>query len=81
MDMELLAKRENELTKIYTYAGRGFFFTYLVCLTGNMILRGKSLPYFKSVVKHTVLCVGGTFTAGLGAERIASEMYYNKLLL
>jgi hypothetical protein len=80
-DVELLAKRDKELTTIYTYSGRGFFFSYLIGLTGFYLLRGKGTPYFKDVIKHTVLCVGGTFSSALFAERLASEMYYNKLLI
>ena len=80
-DMELMTKREQELQKIYTYSGRGFFLSYLLGVTAFYALRGKTTPYFRSVVKHTVLCVGGTFAAALGAERLASELYYNKLLI
>lgn len=76
-----MRKREDELSKIYTYAGRGFFATYLIGLTGFYIFRGKGTPYFRNVIKHIVLCVGGTFAFALGAERLASEMYYNKLLI
>jgi len=79
--MELMAKRENELSKIFKYSGQGFFATYLIGLTGMYFLRGKGLPYFRNVVKHTILCVGGTFSAAFGGERLASEMYYNKLLI
>ena len=80
-DMDLLSKRELELSKIYTYSGRGFFFSYLLGVTGYYIFRGRSTPYFRNVMKHTVLCVGGTFASALGAERLASELYYNKLLI
>ncbi len=45
------------------------------------MLRGRGLPYFRDVMKHTVLCVGGTFASAMLAERLASEMYYNKLLI
>ena len=36
---------------------------------------------FRSVVKHSILSVAGTFVAALTAERLASELYYNKLLI
>jgi hypothetical protein len=39
------------------------------------------MPYFKDVMKHGILCVGGTFASALLAEKIASETYYNKLLI
>lgn len=32
-------------------------------------------------MKHSVLALSGTFAVALGAERIASELYYNKLLI
>lgn len=80
-DMELMAKREEELSKIYRYSGRGFFFSYILGVSAYYIFRGRSTPYFRSLMKHTVLCIGGTFTAALGAERLASELYYNKLLI
>jgi hypothetical protein len=35
------------------------------------------MPYFRDFVKHSILNVGGTFLAAYGAEKIASEMYYN----
>jgi len=44
-------------------------------------MRGKGTPFFRSVVKHSVLCIGGTFGSALLAERLASELYYNKLLI
>ena len=80
-DMELLAKRENELSKIFKYSGQGFFATYLFGLAGVSFMRGRGMPYFRNVVKHTILCVGGTFSAAFGGERLASELYYNKLLI
>ena len=39
------------------------------------------MPYFREVVKHSILCVGGTFIAGRMAERIAAEMYYNQVMI
>lgn len=78
--MELMGKREQELSKIYRYSGRGFFFTYLLGAASFYFLKG-STPYFKNVFKHLVLCTSGTFVAAFGAERLASEFYYNKLLI
>lgn len=81
MDMELLRKREDELSLIYKYTGRGFFFSYIAGVAGYYIFRGKGTPFFKSLMKHSVLCVGGTFASALAAERLASELYYNKVLI
>jgi hypothetical protein len=81
MDMELLKKREDELSKIYTYSGRGFFCTYVLGVAGYYFMRGRSTPFFKSVMKHSVLSIGGTFLTAMVAERLASELYYNKVLI
>lgn len=32
-------------------------------------------------MKHIVLSVGGTFITAMVAERLASELYYNKVLI
>lgn len=79
--MELLGKREGELSKIYRYTGRGFFFSYLAGVTGYYIFKGRSMPFFKNFMKHSILCIGGTFIFALAAERIASELYYNRMLI
>lgn len=79
--METLRKREDELTKIYQYSGWGFFGSYLLGVTGYYFMRGRSTPLFAALVKHTILSVTGTFVASLTAERLASELYYNKLLI
>lgn len=80
-DMELLRTREEELTKIYQYTGRGFFLSYVLGVAGYYVFRGKGTPFFKNVMKHSILAVSGTFITALGAERLASELYYNRLLL
>ena len=36
---------------------------------------------FSTFMKHSVLALSGTFGVALGAERLASELYYNKLLI
>jgi len=43
-------------------------------------MRGRT-PFFRDIFKHSVLCIGGTFISALASERIASELYYNKLLI
>ena len=79
-DMDLLAKREDELSKIYKYTGRTFFATYVLGVAGYYFTRGRT-PYFKDVAKHSVLSIGGMFGSALLAEKMASEVYYNKLLI
>ena len=44
-------------------------------------IMGRRRPYFKDIVKHTILGVGGTFVFARTAEKIAAEMYYNKVLI
>ena len=80
-DTDLLAKRENELDTIYKYSGRGFLAAYGVSVIGYYALRRGSLPYFKDTLKHGVLGVGGTFVFARMAEKIAAEMYYNKVMI
>jgi hypothetical protein len=79
-DMEMLAKRETELTKIYRYGGRGFFTAYSLGVAA-MCLRRGTLPYFRDMAMHSILCVGGSFCAAYMAEKIASETYYNTVLI
>ena len=81
MDMEHLRKREEELTNIYQYSGRGFFAAYVLGVGAYYALRGKSAPLFSTFMKHSVLALSGTFAVALGSERLASELYYNKLLI
>ena len=76
-----MSRRESELTKIYRYSGYGFFLSYVLGVGAYYVMRGKSAPFFKSMVKHSILSVSGTFVTALGAERLASELYYNKLLI
>ncbi len=79
--MELLAKREKELTNIYKYSGRGFFLAYTFGAFSFYALRRGTSPYFKDFIKHTILCIGGTFVFAKTAEKLASEMYYNNVLI
>jgi hypothetical protein len=80
-DMELLKRREDELSMIYKMSGRGFFFAYGLGFLGYHAFRRGQTPYFKDVVKHLILCVGGTFVFARMAEKIAAEMYYNRVLI
>ena len=80
-DVDLLLQRELELSKIYKYAGRCFFFAYFIGVAGYYGLRRGTTPYFKDVAMHFVLGVGGTFGAANIAEKIAAEMYYNRIMI
>ena len=80
MDMDLLVQREKELTNIYRFGGYSFLGVYSAASIGRILVR-KQLPYFKDVVKHTVLAGCGTFCAAASTEKIASEIYYNRLLI
>ncbi len=81
MDMEYMRKREDELTRIYQWTGRGFFGLYVFGVGAYYLWRGKTTPFFSSFMKHSILAISGTFATALGAERLASELYYNKLLI
>lgn len=39
------------------------------------------MPYFKDVLTHTILMVGGAFVTARLSEKIAAEFYYNKVLI
>lgn len=75
-DMDLMAQRERELTKIYQYSGRGFFCLYGLAFAGLALRRGTT-PYFRDVIKHGILNIAGTFVVSKMSEKIASETYYN----
>ena len=79
--MDLLAKRETELTAIYKYSARGFLGLYLVGALGYYGLRKGSMPYFKDVTMHVILSVFGAFSVGYLSEKMASELYYNQILI
>ena len=79
-DVELLARRDTELTKIYQWGGYGFFAAYAMASFGSIIMKGR-LPFFRQVIKHSILATSGTFCSALGAEKIAAELHYNKLLI
>ena len=79
-DVELLAKREEELSKTYRYGGYAFFAGYGLMSIFNIIGRGR-LPYFRNFMKHSILCGTGTMCSALITEKIAAEMYYNKILI
>ena len=46
----------------------------------SCIMTGR-MPYFRTVIKHTILGTTGTFCSGLACEKIAAEMYYNRILI
>ena len=78
--MDILAKRDIELTKIFQYGGYGFFGMYALASVGNIAMKGR-MPYFRTFMKHSILAGSGTFCAALGAEKLAAELYYNKILI
>ena len=80
-DMDMLAKREQELNKIYVYSARGFLGLYILGVAGHFGLRMGSMPYFKDVVMHSILGLFGTFGIGKVAEKVASEFYYNQVMI
>ena len=80
-DMDLLARRETELNTIYRYSGQGFLALYALSFAGVCAFRRGSAPYFKDVLKHGVLAIGGTFVAARITEKVAAEMYYNKVMI
>ena len=80
-DMDMLAKRENELSDIYKYSARAFLGLYIVGVAGYYGLKKGTMPFFKDVTMHTVLGLTGTFGAGYLCEKIAAEFYYNQIMI
>ena len=80
-DVELLRKREDELSRIFSYAGRGFFLSYVGLSFFQMFIRKGTTPYFRQFVQHSFLCISGSFASAYLAEKIAAEMVYNQVLI
>ena len=80
-DMDMLAKREQELEIIFKYSARGFLALYVVGCLGHYSLRVGSMPFFKDVVMHTILGITGTFVTGYACEKVAAEFYYNQVMI
>lgn len=79
-DVELLARRDSELTKFYQYGGYTFFGAYALAAFGSTLMRGR-LPFFRTAMKHTILSFCGTYCTALATEKLAAELYYNRLLI
>ena len=79
-DVDMMVTRETELTKIYRYGGYGFLGTYAFASAASIIMKGR-VPYFRTAFKHFTLAGTGTFCSALGGEKIAAEMYYNRVLI
>ena len=79
-DVELLAKRDTELTNFYRYGAWAFLGLYGAASVGSCVMRGR-LPFMRQVFQHTILAGTGTICSGLVIEKVAAEMYYNKLLI
>mmetsp|Transcript_26181 Transcript_26181/g.34957 ORF Transcript_26181/g.34957 Transcript_26181/m.34957 type:complete len:120 (+) Transcript_26181:70-429(+) len=80
-DMDMLAKRERELETIRKYTAAGFMAFYFLGVIGHFAVRKGSMPYFKDVIMHSVLGISGTYCAGQGSEKLASEFYYNQVMI
>ena len=48
-DMDILAKREDELQRIYSYTGKAFCTMYFLGCCANFARKGRA-PYFKEVI-------------------------------
>ena len=79
-DLELMAKREQELTRCFQLGGYGFLGAYTLLSVANIIMKGR-MPYFRTFTKHFILAGCGTFCSAFVVEKIAAELYYNKILI
>ena len=75
-DLDMLAQRDRELTKIYQYSGWSFAGMYLAAALGTVAMRGR-LPFFRKFVTHTCLAGAGTYISAHIGEKIAAELWYN----
>ena len=66
--------------KLYRAGGYAFFGCYALAALGNTVMKGR-LPFFRTAAKHSILAVCGTYCMALATEKIAAELYYNKLLI
>ena len=78
--MDLLARREQELTKIFQYSGWSFFGMYSFAALANIASRGR-MPYFRNFIKHSILAGCGTYASAQVGEFVAAELYYNRILI
>lgn len=79
-DVELLAVRDKELTRIYQYSAYTFLGGYAVASLFSIAMKGR-VPFFRTAFKHFTLAGTGTFCSAFVGEKIAAEMYYNKVLI
>ena len=78
--MDLMAQRDKELTSIFRYGGYSFLGGYALSSLGSVLMKGR-LPFFRTFTKHSILAGCGTYMAAMLSEKIAAELFYNKLLI
>ena len=78
--MDLMALRDKELTNIFKYGGYTFLGGYALTSLGSILMKGR-LPFFRTFTKHSILAGCGTYATAMVSEKIAAELYYNKLLI
>ena len=79
-DVELLARRDKELTRTFQLGGYGFLGGYVAVALANIIMKGR-MPFFRTFTKHTILAGCGTYCSAMMTEKVAAELYYNKVLI
>ena len=80
-DLEIMRKREDDLTKIYKFTGKAFGAAFLIGFAYVFMLRRGSMPYFKDFIKHGILCTAGTFLSAELSDKLAAELYYNRIMM
>ena len=78
--MDLMAQRDKELTNIFRYGGYSFLGCYGLASIGSILMKGR-LPFFRTFTKHSILAGCGTYVSAMLSEKIAAEIFYNKLLI
>ena len=72
--------REKELNIICKYTTYSFWAMYGIGLSVS-IIRKRSWPYFRDWIKHGFLGICGGLGTGMLSEKVAAEVYYNKILI
>ena len=80
-DMEILRKREEDLSKIHKFSGQAFLASYLIGATYVFAIRRGHFPYMKQIVTGAILGTAGTFIAAELSDKLAAELYYNRILM
>ena len=79
-DVELLSKRDRELTRTFQIGAYSFLGGYAFLSLANIMMKGR-LPFFRTFMTHSILAGTGTYCSAMATEKVCAELWYNKLLI